>query len=97
MRHTGRVLALELSVVGLADEVPLGIPAYRGCKGRVVENLGPVRLEGGNRRGLQGDSPDALPGFAVHDHHCIVAVELDVADVKVQKFPDLGTGILLVV
>ena len=39
----------------------------------------------------QAEAPH--PGLAVHDHHRTVAVELDVADVEVQEFPDSGAGV----
>jgi len=61
-------VALELAVVGLAGEVALGVPAHRGLEGRVGESLRGVRVEGGDRRGLQGDVPDPLP-LAVDEVH----------------------------
>ncbi len=61
-------MALELAVVGLAGEVALGVPAHRGLEGRVGESLRGVRVEGGDRGGLQGDVPDALP-LAIDEVH----------------------------
>ena len=63
------VVALELGVVGLAGEVPLGHPAHRGLEGRVVERFRGVRVERSDRRGLQGDGPDALAGSLVDEVH----------------------------
>ena len=67
MRHTRRVVALELSVVGFAGEVALGHSTHRGCKGRVPHHRRRVRVEGGDRGGLQGDGPDPLAGILVDD------------------------------
>ena len=66
---TRGVVALELGVVGLAGVVALGHSAHRGCEGGVREGFRRVCVEGGDRRGLQGDGPDALAGILVDEVH----------------------------
>lgn len=61
-------MALELSVVGLAGVVALGVPAPVLMNHRGRESLRSVRVEGGDRRRLQGDVPDPLP-LAVDEVH----------------------------
>ena len=51
------VVALELSVVGLAAEVTDGLPAHRGREACIRKGLGGVRLERGDRGGLERDGP----------------------------------------
>ena len=88
---TRGVVALELSVVGLSGAVPEGIGcAHRGRKGRVVEDLRGVRLERGDRRGLERDGPDPL-ALAVDEVH-LRGVVLAVPDDRIDG-DAVGAGI----
>ena len=62
-------MAPELSVVGLAREVPDGLPTHRGREGRVAHHCGGVCLERGDRRGLERDVPDPFSGLLVDEVH----------------------------
>ncbi len=92
-------MAPELGVVGLAGKVPLGIPAHRGREGRVREGLGGVRVEGGDRRGLQGDVPDllALAVDEVHLRGVVLAVPDDCSDGLSASvgIPDASEGVVV--
>ena len=93
-------MALELGVVGLAAEVALGNAPHRGCKGRVVERFRGVRLERGDRGGLQGDGPDALAGIPVDEVHLrsvVLAVPDDGRDRLAvgAGIPDTPEGVVL--
>jgi hypothetical protein len=95
---TRGVVALELRVVGLAGEVPLGHAAHRGCKGRVVHDFGGVRLERGDRRGLQGNGPDllALAVDEVHLRGVVLAVLDDGGNglAGLGRIPDAPEGVV---
>ena len=84
-------MALELAVVGLTGGVPEGIGcAHRGRKGRVIQHLRGVRLEGGDRRGLEGDVAHPL-ALAVEEVH-LRGVVLAVPDDSSHRLP-VGAGI----
>ena len=92
-------MALELSVVGLAGAVPEGIGCpHRGRKGRVIQHLRGVRLEGGDRRGLQGDvaHPLALAVEEVHLRGVVLAVLDDRGDglAGFGRIPDAPEGVV---
>ena len=95
---TRRVVALELSVVGLTGAVADGLAAHRGRKGRVREHLGGVRLEGGDRRGLEGDvaHPLALAVEEVHLRGVVLAVPDDWIDGNAigAGIPDAPEGVV---
>ena len=129
LRHTRRVVALELRVVGLTGGVPDGIgcthresqlapsvlefrshltvlklrpsgpshshgtsflPEHRGRKGRVIQHLRGVRLERGDRGGLERDGADPLP-LAVDEVH-LRGVVLAVPDDRIDG-DAVGAGI----
>jgi len=89
---TRRVVALELTVVGLAGEVPLGHPAHRGREGRVSHRLRGVCIEGGDRGGLERDVSDALAGLLVDEVH-LRGIVLAVPDDRVDK-DAVGVGVV---
>ena len=66
------VVTLELSVVTLTAEVADGGAAHRGPERRIRERLSGVRLERGDRGGLERDGPDPLPCTVdeVHSSRC---------------------------
>ena len=96
---TRRVVALELAVVGLSGAVPHGLAAHRSCEGRIREHLRGVRLEGGDRRGLQGDvaHPLALTVEEVHLRGVVLAVPDDRIDGDAIRagIPDAPEGVVL--
>ena len=60
-------MALELTVVGLLHGVAEGIAPHRGVR----EGFCRVRVERGDRRGLERDRPDLLAGVdEVHSSRC---------------------------
>ena len=93
-------MALELSVVGLAGVVALGHSAHRGREGRVGESLRGVRIEGGDRGGLQGDAPDPFRGLLVDEVHLrgvVLAVPDDGGDrlTAGAGIPDTPEGVVV--
>ena len=91
-------MARELAVVGLAAEVALGNAAHRGCEGRVRESLRGVRLERGDRGGLQGDGPDLLAIVdEVHLRGVVLAVPDDRGDglTVAVGIPDAPEGVVV--
>jgi len=83
---------------GLAGAVPDGLAAHRGLEGRIREDLGGVRLERGDRRGLERDGPDALAidVGGVHLRDGVLAVPDDrVGDLPVgARIPDAPEGVV---
>jgi len=92
-------VALELAVVGFAGKVALGVPAHRGREGRVGESLRRVRVERGDRGGLERDVPDPLP-LAIDEVHLrgiVLAVPDDGGDRLAvgAGIPDAPEGVVI--
>ena len=75
----GRVVALELTVVGVAGEVSLGNTAHRGREGRICHDRRSARVECGDRGCLERDDPEAFAGRLVDEVH-LAGVVLAVPD-----------------